>query len=375
MAIVSQFESRLEAINKKLMEIADRETPLLKRHLDLSNPVDAIKWEWVDKTLKGLTDTLAATAVTAATIVTLNGGTNAPKRIIDNVTVFLAGSERMLVTSTITVVTNSSQHVVTRAYDSTTAVQHNPSKEFIILNSRAEGFTAGRDDTQKGTRQYNYTGIIEREAKVTGSAQAIDAVGAENTLEKQIEDLIPEVLKQLEVMLLYGARKANADLTAREPGGFVWWAQNVGTSTTATTLNDAVFDTVIKNYLKKGGDANQLAAIVSVTQQQKVNELKEARVVSGGMTQGETNINNFVTRYDFGSKAQIEIFYSTDVREDEAIFYQKNKVKVKPLKGRQVFRKKLPEDGDFKREMVCGEYTFEFSNARETLYHYTGLAV
>jgi hypothetical protein len=375
MANSPDFPSRLEDINKTLMKIADRTTPLLARHLDLSNPVSNYKHEWVDKTLVGFTDTLATSvASTTATIITLSGGTNAPKRIIDGVTVLLAGTERLLVTSTVTVITNSRTVVVTRGYHSSTAATFAAGKQIKLLNPRVEGFSAGRDDTQKGVRKYNYTVIVDREAKVSESSQGIDSVGMETMLQKQVDELVPEILKELENHFLYGERYVGASDTDRSAGGLIWWANNVGNSTTASTLNGSLIENAIQNYLSKGGDANSLTLICSVNQQRVLNTLKVARVTGGGQSQSENNINNYVDAYNFGSKANVNVFFSTDMRDDEVIFYDKSKVSVKPLRNNAVKQKDLPEDGHFKRRLVFGEYTFEVANAQETLYHYYGLA-
>lgn len=373
-SIVSQFSGRLESINKMLMTIADRETPLLTRHLDLSNPVTNTKHEWVEKTLVGFSDTLAASAVTANTIVTLSGGTNSPKRIIDGVTVLLVGTERMLVTSTITVVTNSRGVIVTRGHNSTTALSHPAGRAVKILNNRAEGFTAGRDDTQKGVRQFNYTTIIERQARLSESSQGIETVGKETLLNKQIAELMPELMKELENQLIFGERTANADESARSAGGLLWWANQVGNATTAATLNEDLIEGIIERYLKNGADPNKMMLLVSVNQQRVLNQLKEARVISGGMSQSENNINNFVELYNFGRRANVRVFFSTDLRDDELFFYDESKVKVRPLKDNALKTKPLPEDGHFVRKMVYGEYTFEVMNARETLFYRSGLA-
>lgn len=371
----SDYESRLESVNKMLQKIADRKTPLLKRHLDLSNPVTNYKHEWVDKTLVGFTDTLAASvASTTATIITLSGGTNNPKRVIDNVTTLLIGSELVLVTSTITVVTNNRQVVVTRGYRSTTPATFVTGKQVKILNPRSEGFTAGRDDTQKGVRRENYTVIIEREAKVTESSQGVDTVGQEAMLNKQMADLMPEMLKELENHLIYGQKYLGANEADRSTGGLIYWANNVGNSTTAATLNGNLIENAIQNYLAKGGDANGLMLLCSVNQQRVLNTLKNARVTGGGQSQSENNINNFVDVYNFGSQANVKVFFSTDMRDDECIFYDESKVKVRPLKDNAFKTKPLPEDGHFKRKLGFGEYVVEVFNARETLYHYTGLA-
>ena len=138
-------------------------------------------------------------------------------------------------------------------------------------------------------------------------------------------------------------------------------------------MNETLIEDVIESYLKSGADPNKMMLLVSVNQQRKLNELKEARVV-GAHTQSENNINNFVEVYNFGKRANVKVFFSTDLRDGELFFYDESKVKVRPLRDNAIKTKPLPEDGHFVRKMVFGEYTFEIANAREHLFHRYGLA-
>lgn len=376
-AIVSDYGSRLEDVDKMLSRIADRETPLLKRHLDLPNPATAIKHEWVDKPLKGLIDTLASSiSSTTQTIITVNGGTNTPKRYIPGLTVLLIAGERMLVNSVITTVTNSATLFIGssgRGYHSTTAISSAATGTQVkLMNFRTEGFSTGRDDSQKGTRNYNYTMIFERQLSLSRSSQAVNAVDNENAMDRQAAELTPELLKELEGAFIYSDRNASSDFSDRSAGGFYWQATQLGSSNAqdkgGNTVSFGDLDNVIETYLKNGGDPNQLCALTSVRQQRKLNGLKEARIINGGMGQGEMRLNNFVNGYDFGSSASVEVFFSTDVRNDEMYFYQKDKVKVIPLQGQSWKREKLAKTGDTDDEFIVGEYTFEFRNTRETLF-------
>lgn len=376
--IVSDYSNgaRLEDVGKMLSAIADRETPFLKRHLDLNKAVKDVKTEWVDKRLKGLRETLAASCTSTETIITLNGGTNTPKRIIDGVTLMLLGDELLLVTSTITTVTNSSRHVVTRGARSTTTAIAAANAELRLMNVRDEGFSAGRDDSQKGVRQHNYTSIIEREAKLSGSSQAIDTVGSEAKLKQQIKELMPELYKELENQALYGVRYADGNEDTRSMGGLNWWAVNHGANVgsqakSAAAISEGMMEDVIESYLKNGADSKHICGLVSIKQQRGLNDLKTSRVV-GAHTQKETNLNNFVELYEFGN-SRIEIMFSSDVRDDEAFFYDKSKVKVHPLGDRAIKKKKLPEDGDFVREMIFGEYTMIVRNPADHLFKLAGL--
>lgn len=369
----TDFGGKLEAVHSMLKAVADRDTKFLSMFLNLNEMVTSNKFEWVDKTLVGFKDSLSAALTSSSTtVITVASGTNAPKRYIDGVSLILIEDEVLLVSSTITTVTNYSSYCVTRAQQSSTASSHpNASEVIIVGNPRTEGFSAGRDDSQRGSRVFNYTQIFQREAKLTGTSQHVRAVGDEMKLSKQIDDLTKELVKELQFSLIYGLRSANdsTNYTDRKMGGFRYWAQNGGTNTdkTGNAINKNMIEDVIETYLTNGGDANKLCFAVSTRQQRLLNELKDAKIVGGGMSQKEHNIDSFVNRYDFGSAAQVDVILLPDLRKDELYYFQKDLISVHPMEGRAWVNKPLPEDGDFVREMVLGEFTAVFRNVRETL--------
>lgn len=377
----TDFESRLEAISKIIKPIADRDTKFLSMFLKMGNPVDNIKYEWVDKTLVGLKDSLnAALTSTTSTTVTVASTSLRPKRYVDGQSLIRIDDEVMLISSTITVTTTYSSYNVNRAQLGTTGATHaNSAKVLIYAKPRAEGFSAGRDDSQKGVRKFNYTQIFEREVKLSGSSQSVKSVDNELLLTKQVADLLPELLKELQTTFIHGLRYANDsnEYTDRKMGGFYYWALNGGTNQdqSGAPVSFSMFDDVIEAYLNNGGDGTKLCALTSIKQQRKINDLKEARVVSGGMSQKEMSVNNFVTTYDFGSRAQVEVVSYPDLDDDEIYFFQKDLVEVKPLNDRGFKRKDLPEDGDFVRQLVLGEYTAVFRNVSETLFRFHNLAI
>lgn len=378
----TDFGGKLEAVHKMLKAVADRDTEFLSMFLNLNEMVTSNKFEWVDKTLVGFKDTLSAALTTSdGTTMTVSSGTNAPKRYIDGLTLIMIEDEVLLVNSTITVVTNASSYNVTRAQQSSTASSHPNSAEVIIVgNPRVEGFSAGRDDSQKGSRVFNYTQIFQREAKLTGTSQHVKAVGDEMKMAKQIADLTREIVKELQMDLIYGTRSANdsTNYTDRKMGGFNYWARSGGgtnTSAAGNAISKTLIEDVIETYLSNGGDANKLCMAVGTRQQRKLNEIQEARIISGGVSQKESNINNFVKRYDFGTRAAVDVLLVPDLRKDEIYFFQKDLISVHPMEGRAWITKPLPEDGDFVREMILGEFTAVFRNVRETLFRYHSLAV
>ena len=380
--IVSEFGGRLEDVNKFLKTTADRDTSILSMFLHLNEPVKAMKAEWVDKALVGFKDTVKTALTTSTgTTITVSGGTNAPKRYIAGVTLLEIEDEVVLVASIISTITNETTLNITRAQLSTTAASHAAGKEVVIIgNPRDEGFSAGRNDSQAGNRAYNMTQIFERQLKLSGSSQEISSVSQETLVANQVDELTPELLKEMQHAFFYGRRyDGGSDYTGRRMGGLKYWcavanggANNVDKGGNALGFND--IDDIIETYLGNGGDANKLVMFVPVRQQRKLNDLKEARIVGGGMTQAENALNNFVTRYDFGSRGQVEVILSTDLRKDEIYFAQKDKLSVHPLGSRTLKVNDLPNDGDFVRKMLLSEMTLIARNTRETLFRVYNLA-
>lgn len=377
-SFVQDAAGRQEHINKALKALADRETQVLSSLLDLSNPVKAIKHEWVDDTLFGFKDSLAAALTSSTTtVITVNSGTDNPKRYLDGFSLLYMEDEVVLVSSTITIVTNSSTLCITRAQKGTTASSHPNGTQVIIIGApQNEGFDANRDDSEFGTRFYNYTQIFDRQLKLSGSSQHIIAVGDEPKIGNQLEKKMSEIMKELQLSLFHGRRAATSasDFKDRTMGGFRYWADQSGNVEDAgnAAINKSMIEDVIEDYLNRGGDANKLCILTSVKQQRKLNELKES-LVQGNVGQGERSLDFYWNTYNFGTRANIKVMYSTDIFDNEMYFFQKDLVKVRPLGGRAFQRQKLAKTGDNEREMIVGEYTVEFRNIYETLYRYKNL--
>ncbi len=378
----TDFGGKLEQVHKMLSEItASGDTKFLNEFMNLEEMVTNNKFEWVDTTLVGFKDLLSSALTTSTgTTITVASGTNAPKRYIDGLSLIFIEDEVLLVNSTITVVTNASSYNVTRAQVGTTASSHaNASEVMLYANPRVEGFSAGRDDSQKGSRFYNYTQIFQREAKLSGTSQSIMSVGDEMKLSRQIKRLTQEIVKELQMTFINGLRYANdsTNYTDRKMGGLRWAASTYGTNTdkSGQAIDKNFLEDVIETSLSNGAAPEKICLAASTRQQRRLNELQEKRVINGGVMQDSGNIKNYVKTYDFGSRAQISVMLVPDLRKDEVYFFQKGSISVHPMEKRAWVNKPLPEDGDFVREMILGEFTAVFRNPRETLYRYYGLAV
>ncbi len=369
------YASKIQDINRLISYIANRDTPLLNEFLDLSDPVKREQHEWINKPLMSFKDTLkVAITSTTATTITVNGGTaTGQRRYIPGLTMLDIADERLLVASVITVSTNYTALNVARNQLSTTPVTAAVNTQvFIVSASPVEGFDASRDDSQKGVKAYNNTQIFKRELILTGTSQAIDTVGNETMLNTQAKELTPEIMKELQYAMLHELRDDGSGTGVRRMGGLKWFAQQTGginnENMQNAELSYALIESVMAQYFDKGGDANKLLMIVPVTQQRKINQLKEARIIGGGQQQSDNAINNFADTYQFGTKGNAKIWWTTDLKDDEIYFVQKDKIRVRPLKGRTLDRVPLGKTGDNVKELILGEYTMEVKNPGETLY-------
>lgn len=381
-AYSGEYGGRLEAINKVLKVVADRSSPILSAFLDLSAAVEVFnyKYEWVDKPLKGLKDTVkTALTSTTTTTITMASTTLKPKRYIPNVTILTLGSELMLVTSVITTTTLETRLNVTRGYRSSTPATYAPGAIGFLQGPRAEGFTANRDDSQKGSRKYNHTRIIERQLDLADSSiEGLKTVGMENLLAAQRAELMGEMMKELNIAAIHSQRYLGATEDDHDMGGLNWFAVSGGgnnRSASGGAVSTGLLDDYIEAYANDGGDVTKMVMLLSYKQQRKFNELKEARVINGGVTQSDQRINNIVQYYDFNDKARIKLMLSTDLRDDEAYLFQEDNFKVVPRMGRQWDTKPLGKTGDKTSELLVGEYTCIYRNAPETLYRLYDLAV
>lgn len=387
-AYQADFNTRMEHLDRYLKTVANRDTFILRMFLDKSSGVGSNKVEWVNKALVSLQSTLkTALASTTGTIITVSSGTATGEgAYIPGRSVLDICDELMLVTSIGTVNTSETVLYVTRGYSSSTTAATTDTvagkRVQIVSNSTAEGFTYGRDDSQTGVKDFNYTQIFTREIRISDTARAIAAngysVGNEMSVEAQVKDKTLELFKELQSAMIWSNLRVQG--TSATPGrmaGLKYWATQGGGNNSdqgGKKISFGMLDELIQEFSLRGGEPGNLILLTSFKQQWKINELKETRIV-GNQSQSEMSMNNFVNRYDFGTKAQIDIYSDVDFADDEFYLLDKSRYKVKALKGREFKKTDLPKLSSSEHKVIEGEYTTEYHNPRETLFRYKNLGV
>lgn len=382
-ALTSQYENRREDLDDVIKKVADRSTPFSSKFMNLKAAADAYKFEWSDKVLNGFSDTLAASITsTLQTIITVSGGTNTPKAYKDGISLLLIDgfgvAEVALVSSTITMTTTYRKMVIARGERSSTPTTlANAGVIKIMSNPRVEGFDADRDDSQKGARLYNFTQIFERQLKISRTSQKVKVAGKEASMAVQVAEQMPELFKELECAFINNTvRSETGDV--RISGGLRWAVSTSGLGaaansvdrTSAGAINRALLEEYIATILGNGVNAKNLFLAVSHTQQRAINLLKEDNIL---MSQSEKGLNRMVNKYDYGTDASIEIFYSNDLAADEMYLGNSDNIEIVPLAGSKLFRRPLAVTGDNDREMLVGEYGFKFRNVKQSLFRFYNL--
>ena len=91
-------------------------------------------------------------------------------------------------------------------------------------NAQIEGDTISVDAAAATTRLGNYTQILEKNARVTGTQEAVDKAGRNREMAYQVAKRMKELKRDLETSLLANnARVAGNDSTAREMAGLPAW--------------------------------------------------------------------------------------------------------------------------------------------------------
>lgn len=218
------------------------------------------KVEWLEDELVPGSDTLAATAITADTVITVTNReyfkTNDLLRIDDE---FLRVQGYGTTAATL---------LVERSWGTPAAVQHSNASTVLMLGMLPqEG-----DDPVSGinfqrTRPFNYTQIYQDEVEVTRSEEKEAKYGVRSESSYQIGKRLKENAIKVERNLILGTREQDTTNKRRSHGGLDYYiATGVDSSTTA--ISETAIVDQLQNSFNRGGSVDYLA--MGGTQKRKV---------------------------------------------------------------------------------------------------------
>ncbi len=144
-------------------------------------------------------------------------------------------------------------------------------------NAVIEGDDATTDASTATSRVFNYTQILDKVPRVTGTQRALDSAGRADEMDYQIMKRTKEIKRDLETSLLANnAQVAGNDTTAREMGGAESWIAtntNLGSGGSAPTgdgtdartggtdraFTESLLSDVIKQCYDSGGEPGTIS--------------------------------------------------------------------------------------------------------------------
>lgn len=306
---------------------------------------------WVEDELQSMKDAVNGAKTSSDTTITVDtGALFRPDQVIR------IGDEMLLVTAV-----SNNDLTVTRGFGSTTAanIADNAVVE-IMFNLKDEGSDAREGKYVPRTNVFNYTQIFDDTIKVSGTAQAISEYGITDLYMYEKMKVQDRLALELENAIVNGVKFQSGD--KRMMGGMRQFISTNVTNAASAALEFKMIDDALLAIAMAGGmkDATRHVLMVSSLQLQKLVLLDDQKV---RITQQEGQIgrtvNTFVTPH-----GRLEIIENMNFKADEVAILDANRIKVKPLQGRDFSHTYLGATGDNIKGQIIGEYTLEFKQEK-----------
>lgn len=215
-------------------------------------------------------------------------------------------------------------------------------------------------------RVSNITQIFDDSVKLTGTAMAIAQHGVDNEYEKEKQKKQLELALQLEKAVINGIRYEQG--TKRMMRGIRSFIET-NVIEGGEHVTDAELIQAFRAIFEAGGfnAGGNYKIIVGATQKIAISQFDKASI---RLTRQDNGRGQVVDHYvsDFGNA---EIVLNNNLRSDEILIVDANRIEIRPLTGREFSHTYLGKKGDYMEGMLVGEYTMEFlqesAHARITL--------
>lgn len=242
-------------------------------------------------------------------------------------------------------------------------------------NAAVEGDEAPQDSSSSTTRLGNRTQISTKDARVTGTGQAVNTAGRANELDYQILKRGRELRRDMETALLANKAKVTGDdTTAAELAGVPSWiATNTnadsggsdptgdGSDARSDGTQRAFLEDQLKDVMKQTFDSGGMPDVLMVG--------AFNRQVASSFGAGSTNFQKAedstlratfdVYEGDFG---QLRIIPNRFQRGRDAFILQMDMWAVGYLPGREFQQFDISKTGDSDARQILSEYTLEARN-------------
>jgi hypothetical protein len=305
------------------------------------------KHEWNEDILQAMKDTITGGINDSVTTVPVTNG-----KLFRVDQVVRIADEYMLVTAV-----SGNNLTVTRGLAGTTATAALSGAEIeIMFNNKLEGSDARDSKYIPRTNIDNYTQIFDDTVKISGTAQAVSQYGIADLYLNERMKVQERLMLEVEKAIVSGIKYNQSD--RRMMGGIRQYIKSNVQNAAAADLTWDMINTSMKQIYEAGGmkEATRHILLASAIQKTKITKLNKDLVrTSPSETRAGSTVTTIIT--DFG---EIEVVTDINLRSDEIILTDLNRMQVKPLRGRSFAHTYLGTKGDYVEGQVVGEYTLEF---------------
>lgn len=310
------------------------------------------KVEWLDDTLLTPRSTVAATATTGDTVLTVASGHQLRFSTGD---ALLIGAEQVRVTG---YGTTADTLLISRAFAGTSAGTIANAADIVNLGAiLPEGSDPQNSRAQDRTNRFNYTQIFgPTSVVVSGSEQAVRKYGV-NTTEFDYQAALrsKEEFIKVEQSLIYGTRTEDTTNKWRQMGGMTYYITTNVDSTTTVLTDTKLLDQLQTIYLA-GGDPNR--ALIGAVQKRNISAFSSSSIRYGRTDTGR----GYTVEYFDSDFSRVDFVLHRRVRTSDLILFNREQAIIRTLRPFQF--KMLGDTGDSTKGIIVGEKTLQFEAER-----------
>lgn len=339
---------RKESVTDELLLLNPHQIPLLSM-LGFSAPATNTEHIWYEDEMFGATTTVTGAVDESATEVDVADAT-----IFRKDHIVLVGDEYVKVTA---VNASGNKLTVERGYAGTdaAAIEDGDKLDIQFLEGE-EGMDAVDARYKPRKRVSNATQIFTDSINISGTQLAVENHNIDNFYAYEKDKVQTLLALQLEKAALNGVYMDNGTIRkARGIRNFIKTnvMQNAG-KLSADKISDAIQAIYTAGGFANGGSAGY-EIVVGPTLKRAVSNFDKS-VVRIAQEEGKRGtVVNYLTT-DFG---EFPVSINNNLKEDEVLIIDKNRIKLRPLKGREFNHEYLGKQGDYVKGMIVGEYTVE----------------
>jgi hypothetical protein len=349
MSVVSKnLVGKQESVSEQLLMLNEHQTPLLSL-LGFADPVTQVEHQWFEDKLFADESVTTASALAGDTAIVV-----ADAEAFRAGHIVKIGEELAKVTAV-----NGNTLTVERAYAGTDAAAvGSGDKVEVQFVEGEEGADARNARFKPRQRVANLTQIFDETISISGTAAAVSQYGIDDLYSHEQAKKQLELALQLEKAAINGVKFESADGLVRQMGGMRQFIKTNVIDAAGAALTDEKLNDAMQAIYEKGGFNNggQYKIMVGAKQKRAISNFAKSEIRLDRQDNGRGQVVDFYVS-DFGAA---EVVLNNNLKADEVLIVDANRVQIKPLQGRNFTHEYLGKTGDHYTGQVVGEHTLQF---------------